>query len=504
MICMNCGATLTDSVYCPVCGADATVQKQAAVLSCLFYNQGLEKAEIRDLSGAEDRLRLSLGFDKMNIQARNLLGLVYFERGEVVAALSEWVISSNLQPENNLASAYVENLRKDANRLDVINETIKKFNLALINARSNNEDVAMIQLRKILAQNPKLIKGYHLLALLYLKNEEYDRAKKLLRKALTIDRTNTTTLRYLRAVEQETGAAAQVPQRTFFRTKEKSAEEEQARQDAQPMLERLWRHRTAFFIIGFLLGAALVGLVFMPAGMRRVRRQAGEEIASYSAKAASQSAEISDLMEQIEQSRTTVELAQSQVEEAETRATSYEMLGTAVRLFNLGDFDGAASAMVEITPKVLSDEALSTYNAILYEVQTTLFRKLKNKGLTEMNHGDYKAAIAALERAKEIDDSDQEVLLTLTEAQTRLSEQQKAEREASGTAAIQPVIAAEEAVETPAPAEEEEDAAVSGDGTEEGALPEEGAAPGEMPEEEEPEDVEAPADRINGSSSGGG
>ena len=29
----------------------------------------------------------------MNIDARNLLGLVYFETGEVVEALTEWVIS---------------------------------------------------------------------------------------------------------------------------------------------------------------------------------------------------------------------------------------------------------------------------------------------------------------------------------------------------------------------------------------------------------------------------
>lgn len=33
----------------------------------------------------------------MNTNARNLLGLVYFEMGESVKALSEWVISKSLQ-----------------------------------------------------------------------------------------------------------------------------------------------------------------------------------------------------------------------------------------------------------------------------------------------------------------------------------------------------------------------------------------------------------------------
>ncbi len=70
-------------------------------LSNTFYNDGLKKAKVRDLSGAANSLRKSLQFYKANIQARNLLGLVYYEMGEVVDALSEWVISRSLKPEDN-------------------------------------------------------------------------------------------------------------------------------------------------------------------------------------------------------------------------------------------------------------------------------------------------------------------------------------------------------------------------------------------------------------------
>ena len=83
--CMNCGAPLNDSAHCPRCGFDVVVQKKVYLLSNLYYNQGLEKAEIRDLSGAIDMLQRSLKFNKLNIQARNLLGLVYFETGEAVS-----------------------------------------------------------------------------------------------------------------------------------------------------------------------------------------------------------------------------------------------------------------------------------------------------------------------------------------------------------------------------------------------------------------------------------
>lgn len=102
MNCMNCGAFLTDMDldYCPNCGYNVLIQKKVDYLSKIFYNQGLEKASIRDLSGAIACLKQSLMYDKRNIRARNLLGLVYFETGEVVSALSEWVISRIFsQPE---------------------------------------------------------------------------------------------------------------------------------------------------------------------------------------------------------------------------------------------------------------------------------------------------------------------------------------------------------------------------------------------------------------------
>ena len=76
----------------------ATTAKKLESLSNRYYNEGLEKAGIRDMTGAVQSLQLSLKLNKNNIDARNLLGLIYYETGEVVPALSEWVISKNLKP----------------------------------------------------------------------------------------------------------------------------------------------------------------------------------------------------------------------------------------------------------------------------------------------------------------------------------------------------------------------------------------------------------------------
>ena len=102
--------------------------------------------------------------------------------GEVVAALSEWVISKNLQPTRNIANEYINRLQANSNKLDAINETIRKYNNALALCREGHEDMAAIRLKKILSQNPKLIKGYHLLALIQMKNQEWNKARRTLKK----------------------------------------------------------------------------------------------------------------------------------------------------------------------------------------------------------------------------------------------------------------------------------------------------------------------------------
>lgn len=128
----------------------------------------------------------------------------------MVAALSEWVISKNLQPSRNLASEYINKLQANSNKLEAINETIRKYNDALNLCREGHEDMAAIRLKKILIQNPKLIKGYHLLALVQMKEGEYNKARKTLRKAARIDKTNTTTLRFLREIDEQTGVSTRL------------------------------------------------------------------------------------------------------------------------------------------------------------------------------------------------------------------------------------------------------------------------------------------------------
>lgn len=186
MFCYNCGRRLSEQHdFCTSCGADVALYKKIMHVSNMYYNEGLEKAGVRDLTGAVISLRQSLKFNKGNIMARNLLGLVYFELGEVATALREWVISKNLSPDKNIADEYIDKVRSNSTRLDSINQTVKKYNRALALCVQDSQDLAVIQLKKVLSMNPRFLQAHQLLALLYMEREEWERAERSCANAWT-------------------------------------------------------------------------------------------------------------------------------------------------------------------------------------------------------------------------------------------------------------------------------------------------------------------------------
>lgn len=202
MRCYNCGAQLSTHDFCVNCGVDVSVYKKIMMLSNFYYNEGLDRAGVRDLSGAVVSLRQSLKCNKNNVEARNLLGLVYFEMGETVAALCEWIISKNMRPNKNIADDYINLIQNNPSRLETINETNRKYNQALAYCNNDSCDLAIIQLKKVLSLNPKFIRAHQLLALCYMQREDYEKAHKELEKCLRADVNNLTALRYMKETEK--------------------------------------------------------------------------------------------------------------------------------------------------------------------------------------------------------------------------------------------------------------------------------------------------------------
>ncbi len=413
MRCIYCGTPLSGIDYCTGCGADITVLKRIVRISNLLYNEGLEKATVRDLSGAVACLKRSLKFNKENIDARNLLGLVYFESGEVVAALSEWVISKNFQPADNPANEYIEKLQANKNRLDTINLTIRKYNQSLIYCREDNEDMAIIQLKKVLTQNPKLIKGYQLLALLYLKRREYERARKLLKKAIRIDATNTTTLRYLREVELATGITTSLDVKHKKRY-EKGSESKMPGTITykngnevliQPATFRESSTAATFFniFLGLILGAAIIWFLAIPANTQNVHDQINQQVTDANTKLASETSKVQSLEDEIEQYQSQVDEVNAAREAADQKAQGYEALVQAADYLIQGDQASAASALEKVDQENLETAAQSLYTHVNDQVKSVLFQQYYVNGGNYIVSGDYDRAIEELTKAVQAD-----------------------------------------------------------------------------------------------------
>lgn len=380
MNCMNCGAFLVDKDldYCPKCGCNVLIQKKVDYLSRQYYNQGLEKASVRDLSGAINCLKQSLMYNKHNIQARNLLGLVYFETGEVVAALSEWVISKNLQPSRNLASEYINKLQANSNKLEAINETIRKYNDALNLCREGHEDMAAIRLKKILTQNSKLIKGYHLLALVQMKEGEYNKARRTLRRAAKIDKTNTTTLRFLSEIDEQTGVSTRLDRQKKSRFGNKNSEENDigsiSKDMVIPTAPYKEKSRVSLFftlVAGFAAGLLAFYLLAVPAIQQGIYREANQQIVKYSDAVSSQGAELTKAQSQAQESGDTVEAASKQIEEEKKKSSSYEALLEAYAAFQQQNMDEAALKIQNVYADLLSADLKGIYNTICNSTGTT-------------------------------------------------------------------------------------------------------------------------------------
>ncbi len=415
MKCIYCGAPLAAIDYCPNCGADITVQKRIVRISNLLYNQGLEKAMVRDMDGAITCLNRSLKFNKENTDARNLLGLCYYEIGEAVSALCEWVISKNLQVEGNLADYYINAMQNDKNRLDTINQAIRKYNQSVLYCQEDNEDMAIIQLKKVISQNPKLVKAYQLLALLYMKRSEYERARKLLRKAARIDMTNTTTLRYLQEIEEATGKGTSLERKRRRYERDESEPDEQisgtlrynsgSETVIQPATFRDSSTMATFIniILGILLGGAIVWFLIVPANRQSVNDSANKQVTEANTKLAEVQVQAEELENQIEGYQKDADDAQQDREDALARADGYDDLLEAANLYIKGDQSNAATKLSSLNPDDYDDNAKALYETLNDIVASDIYDGYYQAGTSAYVDKDYKTAAEQLAKAVDAD-----------------------------------------------------------------------------------------------------
>lgn len=461
MYCFKCGCELNKTDHCPNCGADVGTYKKIIYTSNYLYNDGLQKAQVRDLSGAILSLKNSLWFNKDNLDARNLLGLIYYEIGETVAALSEWVISKNINDERlhrkqNLGTEYLAQVQASKQTMENLDSSIERYNHALECCYTDNLDVAVLQLKKVLSVNPRYLRARQLLALLYIENKQYKRADKELQRCLLLDVNNTTTLRYRKEVLsklQPEGASQAGAQNAMHKANVRTVKTAATGADAQAPRSRNGKPKKPKVgsvikytadnetiiqpvnarnpgvdgfgipswiyggVIGLLVGAAMVAFVIMPTRIQSIRTDAQKQIREISSQSDGKDSQITDLQSQVEQLN--ADLKDLQEEQEKKTASGGEnkadvlMESAALYVEDSVKVADAAKALAKIDPETategMSDAYTKLYNDLYPLLRAEILQTFADSGITayEASTPNYAAAAEDLETANKFENQDQ-------------------------------------------------------------------------------------------------
>ena len=381
-------------------------RKKIVYHSNYWYNDGLRKAQIRDMSGAIASLRKSLQFNRENIAARNLLGLVYYGIGEVPKALVEWIISKNQRPRDNIANYFIDTVQSSAKELETVNLAIKKYNQCLAYCRQNGEDLAVIQLKQVIASHPTFLKAHQLLALLYLHTGQYTRARQMVRQARKLDTGSEITLRYMHELTSRRGRRRRRPLRRKEDAVEYSRGNETIIQPNHSRLKEMANHLAiANIFIGAAIGAAIIWFLVAPAVNQSSSDRLNSQMRDYSDQIQSLEAQVSAQTRTLENYRASGESLEADAAQAQTARESYERLMTVSDQYSSGEYSDAtmADTLTGVSRDALGESGQAVYDELSEEIFPGACERNFNSGTEALDSEDYETAIEALGKVVRMD-----------------------------------------------------------------------------------------------------
>lgn len=201
MKCYNCGNEFMGD-ECPKCGVRSDISLKIYNLSARLYNRALYYTQDGFYTEAVHSLRKSLAFRKDNIEAQNLLGLVYHRIGRITDAIVCWQKSMQIASEDNPARDYLQDLEQSVVETSKF-ESIHNYNEALAYMQKGNVDLAIMSLKRAVEVNKYFVDAHNLMALCYIKNGNSNEALKCVNRVLRMDKANEIATNYLRELRPD-------------------------------------------------------------------------------------------------------------------------------------------------------------------------------------------------------------------------------------------------------------------------------------------------------------
>ena len=395
--------------------------KKLIYQSNYWYNDGLNKAQIHDTSGAISSLRKSLQYNRRNVTARNLLGLVYYARGEVGEALVEWIISKNFKSHENIADYFIKKVQGNPAELEVANNAIKKYNQCLTYCDQNGEDLALIQLKKVVQAHPTFLKAQLLLALLYIRTEQYGKARQVLKRAHKLDTTNEMTLRYMHELSRlNSKKIAKIKEEKEQTVTYQVGNETIIQPAAAGVKDNGLLTTFVNLLIGLAVGAAVVWFLVVPGVDQAQASKSNKEIVKYSDQIAAKNAEVSALKKELEGYRDANADTEAAKKTAESTQESYESLLVLEDYWSSKEKSDAQmlEQLLKINQDSLGEQAKKLYKEIHDDISPRVCKKQYRSGKASFEEGSYEDAIESLSTVISLDEGydDGQALLLLMQA----------------------------------------------------------------------------------------
>lgn len=409
MRCFHCQAQLTRQDVCLKCGTDVRLYKKIIYSADHLYNLGLEKANQRDLTAARNYLRQCLQLYKEHIQARNLLGLVYYELGEPAEAIREWVLSENFQPEDNPASEYLHRMEKD---MSAIGGSIKRYNQALIYLNLNSRDLALIQMKQLMGRSYQMLRAKQLMALLYMQDGYFNRAQKLLRQCNKTDRGDPTTRRYIQALEERRAVGKDSSIRQAV------VDAVETPREADVIIPQNNREYGSYFMfvlyimIGLILGAGLVYYIVVPTVRRQEQEKNRTVLESYESSMSVLRGEIVDYTADIDRLNEQISLLKAENDRNGLAASivSYEELLPVLVAYINNDVESIMNEFTLLDSTVDDELYQSIYQRLRNDYQDNMGYRSFYRGTEYMDTGEYQRALPMFELSYQLNGMDSRIL----------------------------------------------------------------------------------------------
>ena len=409
-------------------------------ISNRLYNLALDRARSRNLFDASLLLKKALLFNKQNFNARNLLGLIFFEEGAVTEAIVEWLVSRDIsKSERNNAFEYLQAVQNDPKLNDYF-ESIKLYNAALYDIMPEKrkstdisperKDLAMIKLQKAVSLNDHNVKAMMLLSTLLLQINDHIKSGHYLLKCQKIDNGNKFVNEHMDYVLKNTKKTEVKEKRIQNIYSIKKLDNDSA------ILPRKYiklseNQKVIFILIGFIIGALFYAMILSPHGSGANSYSNDNEVIRYAELVNDQNKIIRDITIENNTLKSEYEDASIKLRAYEEQnrlfTSQYETLNSIIEDFDGGYISRAAKAYVELDKDAITDEALITLlNQARSRIEGIGAKRLCELGTESWNSGNKTAAISYYQLSLGINPDDPGTMFLLARLYQNLGRNQDA------------------------------------------------------------------------------